>query len=124
MARHADGRIPVIQQQRLLDMGAWLDVNGEAIYGTRKWEGSSTSEQENVYFTKKGKDLFVICTKFPEKPIVINGISKTGKAMMLGVEGSVKAKKSGSRLTIEIPTITPVNNPSEYAWVFKIENAL
>jgi len=31
----ADGRIPVIMQQRLLEIGDWLRVNGEAIYGTR-----------------------------------------------------------------------------------------
>ncbi len=30
-----DGRIPVIMQQRLLQIGAWLKVNGEAIYGAR-----------------------------------------------------------------------------------------
>ncbi len=33
----ADGRIPLLQQQRLLELGAWLDVNGEAIHGTRPW---------------------------------------------------------------------------------------
>jgi alpha-L-fucosidase len=30
----ADGRIPVVMQERLLEIGAWLKVNGEAIYGS------------------------------------------------------------------------------------------
>ena len=30
-----DGTIPVIMEQRLMEIGDWLKVNGEAIYGTR-----------------------------------------------------------------------------------------
>ena len=33
----ADGKIPLLQQERLLDLGKWLEINGEAIYGTRPY---------------------------------------------------------------------------------------
>jgi len=36
----ADGTIPVIMEQRLAEIGAWLAVNGEAIYGTRPFTSS------------------------------------------------------------------------------------
>jgi alpha-L-fucosidase len=120
----ADGRIPAIQQQRLLDMGEWINVNGDAIYGTRKWEGAANNKNlEKVYFTLKGNDLYVICTEFPEKPITIVGPGK-GKVSMLGYNGPVKTKTGGGKITITPPVITPANNPCNHAWVFKIENAI
>jgi alpha-L-fucosidase len=120
----ADGRIPAIQQQRLLDMGKWLDVNGEAIYHTKTWKGSAENETENIYFTKKGNDLFVLCTEFPKGPIEVKGIKKAGAVTMLGFDGIVKSRKRGNALIINIPIITPLNNPEKYAWVFKIENVI
>ncbi|MDR1005689.1 MAG: alpha-L-fucosidase [Bacteroidales bacterium] len=34
IAPSADGLIPLLQQERLLDLGKWLAINGEAIYGS------------------------------------------------------------------------------------------
>jgi alpha-L-fucosidase len=116
----ADGRIPVIQQQRLKDMGDWLKVNGEAIYETTLWEKADEAKQDDVFYTKKGNDLFVICTKFPEKPVTIHGV-KSGTVSMLGFGGKVSSKSSGKGLTISPPAITPANNPCDFAWVFKVE---
>jgi alpha-L-fucosidase len=52
----ADGRIPVIMEQRLLDIGSWLLVNGEAIYASRPWLRSrqwSPGKPPEVHYDKE-----------------------------------------------------------------------
>jgi alpha-L-fucosidase len=120
----SDGRIPVIMQQRLADIGAWLKVNGEAIYGSRPWDGApSVSAETTVYFTRKGKDLFVLCTKFPQGDIMVKGTTKSSSVSMLGSKEKIKFRKEGKNLKITPPTFAPDNMPCDHAWVFKIENA-
>ena len=120
----ADGRIPEIMQQRLADMGSWLKVNGQAIYGTRKWDNApAVNAETTVYYTKKGNDLYVIVTKWQDKPIVVEGIGKAKSVSMLGFDGKVIYSMAGNRLTINPPVISPSTNTCDYAWVFKITNA-
>lgn len=123
----ADGRIPVIMQQRLVDIGKWLDVNGEAIYGTKPWNkaGMNRDAEKSVYFTQKGKDLYVIRTKWPQEAFAVQGIAGTEKMKisLLGFEGKVEWKTADGGVIVRPPCLNPVTMPCDYAWVFKVSGS-
>ena len=121
----ADGRIPVIQQQRLRDIGDWLRINGEGIYDTRVWENApGIGKETTVFFTSKGNDLYLISTRWEENRITVEGLNNPQTVTMLGYEGTIDYTYSGNRLVITPPALDPATNPSPYAWVYKISGAL
>ena len=72
-----DGRIPVIMEQRLHEMGEWLRINGEAIHGTRPWSQSrqwSEGKQPTVDYNKEFKSTYDVA-KLTQK-------SEPGKAVI------------------------------------------
>jgi alpha-L-fucosidase len=67
---NGDGTIPVIMEERLIQMGNWLKVNGDAIYGTRPWKTSrqwSTGEVPNIDYNKEFETAYDV-TKLASKP--------------------------------------------------------
>lgn len=49
----ADGKIPLIQQERLRDLGRWLNRNGKAIYGTHPWKKAFQTKEGKASFTSE-----------------------------------------------------------------------
>ena len=117
----ADGTIPEEQLERLHEMGRWLEINGEAIYGTRYWK-ENHQEKGHLAFTTKGTKLFAIALEKPVNSIVVEAT----KGWMENEVESVKLLGSGAEgtwsMTPEgLEIIPPADlGKSDYAWSFEI----
>jgi alpha-L-fucosidase len=74
------GKIPPIMQERLLGIGEWLKINGEAIYGSSRWkENSQWSEGRRDYKDKSG-DMLLKITVDPDPGYAVKEIFYTYNA--------------------------------------------
>ncbi|KAK2572035.1 Alpha-L-fucosidase [Acropora cervicornis] len=62
-----DGRIDPILQERLLQMGDWLKVNGEAIYATKPWRVQNDTVTPDIWYTSKAGAVYAISLEWPAK---------------------------------------------------------
>jgi alpha-L-fucosidase len=66
----AEGTIPVIMTERLGQIGSWLKINGEAIYGTRSWKSTRQWSAGTIPGTDYNKEFATAydVTKLTDKP--------------------------------------------------------
>jgi len=117
----ADGTLDAETEQILLGIGKWLDVNGEAVYGTRPWK---IFGENDIRFTRKGKTLYAVALKGPEKKTIEmaalgkqNNVGNIAKVTFLGLPGRLDWKQDAEALRINLPPTRPCEN----AYSFKIE---
>jgi alpha-L-fucosidase len=106
-----------------VDIGNWLQVNGEAIYGSRKYLVNSIKEgDQEIYFTTKDGQLFCILTKW-DTQIEINlaGGQQINEISLLGSDERIIWETDGDKLVIELPGLTVDEVPCLDAWTIKVE---
>ncbi|MGC0772240.1 MAG: alpha-L-fucosidase [Candidatus Acidiferrum sp.] len=141
----SDGTIPEEVQAVLRDVGAWLQTNGEAIYGTRPWttfgEGptkvtagsfhdtdTANYTAEDFRFTAKGASLYAIELGWPSSgEAVIHSLGSTAlkgqkiaSVVLLGSDAKLAFQQGDDMLHIKLPA----QSPGKYAYAFRIKFAV
>jgi hypothetical protein len=102
----AYGTIPKIMVDRLKDIGAWLDKNGEAIYKTIV-NRITQSNNGNVKYTlsKDRRNLYAFIEEIPDGNLTLNGLQATGheRIKLLGTDEEFNWRNRRDKLVIQIP---------------------
>jgi alpha-L-fucosidase len=140
-----DGTIPDEVRSSLLEIGAWLKLNGEAVYDTTPWKiygegptqiraGFGHDKDTNSYqasdfrFTQKGQALYAIDMARPADGRALIG-SLGSKKLSAGLQiarvellgSSVKLDWRQTEDALEVKL--PDSLPGKYAYVFRIQMA-
>lgn len=74
------GKIPPIMQERLLEIGDWLAINGEAIYGTSRWKTSSQWSEGRRDYKDRSGDMLLKITIDPDPGYAVKEVFYTYNA--------------------------------------------
>src|SRR4051794_6960386 len=145
----SDGTIDDQEVKFLEELAAWMDVNREAIFGTKPWkvygegpstvpdekkksgnfnEGNQKYTGEDLRFTMKGDALYVILMGWPaDGKAVVKSLNsgdpqqfgKIGQVRLLGANDAVSFRQTSDGLIVDLPA----RRPCEHAYVLKVDRS-
>lgn len=119
------GELDETQATCLKEIGDWMNVNGEAIYGTRP---IAPYRESNIAYTSKCNTVYAICL-LPENKgvdfteIALHGFvpKKNSVITVLDTKINLKWSLKDNKLIIKIPKNLAQNLATNYTMTFKIE---
>ena len=106
--------------EALKEIGQWMKVNGEAIYGTEPDLEQRAIKTDNVRYTAKPGKLYIHLLRWPEDgqhvTAGLKGIVKK-VALLSSPEEPLKFTSEGGDLTVQLPK----QAPGQYANVLRVE---
>ena len=120
-----DGDFDPVAYDRLNEIGSWMKINSEAIYGTKPVKPYQGTQ---MAFTKKGNSVYAVYLpdedeKTMPAKVFVSSFQPVGSSQiyLLGYEKPLSWVKNGKGVIINIPSTLQHKSPCKYAWTFKIQ---
>jgi alpha-L-fucosidase len=125
----SEGRFHPAAIANLREAGAWLAVNGEAIYDTRPRDADLWREGDHILFTRSKDDrrVYAITDEWPGTALTLRTVrAEEGSAVtLLGRPEPLEWTQDVRGLSIRLPAplADPARRPSGPAWAFRIHTS-
>lgn len=115
-----EGELAADAYSRLSEIGEWISINGEAIYGTRMYKNFGEGDNVRYCQSKDGKSLYIFLFEFPQSSLRLTSIylNPGTKLELLGSDKMVSWKNSKG-MVIDLPKSLKKNG--KHVWVLKAQ---
>ncbi len=115
-----DGEFDPVAYDRLKEIGAWMKVNGEAIYGSRMYSTFNDGERIRYTQSKDGKVKYVFFFDFPDKPVTLSKMkfTKGSQLRFLGSTSKLTWKEVDGKTVLTLPA--KLKASTDYVWVVRV----